>query len=56
MRPVVVPVASQRNGSSAAVVTIQGLMVVPSALDWNGPSGWYSQAYTWRADQSFSST
>ena len=46
----------QRNGSKAAFITIQGEIVVAVALAWNGPSGWYSQAWMSRADQSFRST
>jgi len=48
--------ALQRNGFSASNVTIQGEIVVAKLFDRNGPSGWYSQACTSRADQSFSST
>ena len=44
------------NGSSAAGVTIQGLIVVAVALAWNGPRGRYSQVWISRADQSFSKT
>ena len=34
----------------------QGLMDVANALAWKGPSGWYSQAWMSRADQSLRST
>ena len=32
----------------------RGEIVLPKFLDRNGPSGWYSQAWMSRADQSFS--
>jgi hypothetical protein len=38
------------------MVTIHGEIVVAKFLARNGPSGWYSQAWMSRADQSFSST
>jgi hypothetical protein len=37
-------------------VTIHGEMVVAKFLARNGPSGWYSQVWISRADQSLSST
>ncbi len=37
------------------MVTTQGDSVLPKFLDRNGPSGWYSQAWMSRADQSLSS-
>ncbi len=43
-----------RNGASASGVMIQGEIVVQKFLARNGPSGWYSQAWMSRADQSFS--
>ena len=42
-----------RNGASASSVTTQGEIVLPKFLDRNGPSGWYSQGWMSRADQSF---
>mmetsp|Transcript_16519 Transcript_16519/g.56181 ORF Transcript_16519/g.56181 Transcript_16519/m.56181 type:complete len:234 (-) Transcript_16519:553-1254(-) len=45
-----------RKGSSAAMGTTQGLMVVRKFFDPKGPSGTYSQRCTSRALQSFSST
>ncbi|MCY1444698.1 hypothetical protein D9M71_611820 [compost metagenome] len=35
-------------------MTTQGEMVVAKLFDRNGPSGWYSQAWISRADQSLS--
>ncbi len=46
--------AGQRYGASASGVMIQGLIVVQKLLARNGPSGWYSQPWMSRADQSFS--
>ena len=43
-----------RNGANASGVTTQALMVVQKLLPRNGPSGWYSQPWMSRADQSFS--
>ncbi len=43
-----------RNGASASGVTIQGEIVVAKLLARNGPSGWYSQPWMSRADQSLS--
>ncbi|MNE21661.1 hypothetical protein D3C80_1148310 [compost metagenome] len=45
---------AQRNGSRASAVTTHGEMVEMKLLDRNGPSGWYSQAWISRADQSLS--
>ena len=42
-----------RNGSSASMVTIHGEIVEAKFLARKGPSGWYSQAWMSRADQSF---
>jgi hypothetical protein len=44
------------EGPQRLGVTIQGEIVVALALAWNGPSGWYSQACTSRADQSLRRT
>ena len=38
------------------MVTTQGEMVEAKLLPRNGPSGWYSQAWMSRADQSLNST
>ena len=35
--------AQRRVDGQPLAVTSQGLIEVPKALDWNGPSGWYSQ-------------
>ena len=43
-----------RNGASASGVTTQGDTVEAKFLARNGPSGWYSQAWMSRADQSLS--
>ena len=43
-----------RYGASAAVVTTKGDTVVAKFFARNGPSGWDSQAWMSRADQSFS--
>ncbi len=50
------PAASHaaRYGASASRVTIQGEIVVAKFFARNGPSGWYSQAWMSRADQSLS--
>ena len=45
---------AMRNGASASAVTIQGEMLVWKFLARKGPSGWYSQAWMSRADQSLS--
>ena len=45
-----------RNGASASIVTTHGDSVVAKFFARKGPSGWYSQACTSRADQSLSST
>ncbi len=45
--------AGARNGSSASSVTTHGEIVVAKFFARNGPSGWYSQAWMSRADQSF---
>ena len=37
-------------------MTTHGEIVVPKFFDRNGPSGWYSQSWMSRADQSLSST
>ena len=42
------------NGASASAVTTHGETVVAKFLPRNGPSGWYSQAWMSRADQSLS--
>ena len=44
--------ARARNGASASSVTTQGEIVVEKFFPRKGPSGWYSQAWTSRADQS----
>ena len=44
-----------RNGASASSVTIHGEVVLAKFFDRNGPSGWYSQAWTSRALQSLNS-
>src|SRR6185295_864983 len=41
-----------RNGANASIVTIQGDSVLPKFFDRKGPSGWYSQGWMSRADQS----
>ena len=46
----------RRQRLAGSLKRTQGLIVVPKALDWNGPSGWYSQTCTSRADQSLRST
>ena len=46
--------AAMRNGASASGVTTHGEIVVAKFFARNGPSGWYSQAWMSRADQSFS--
>jgi hypothetical protein len=47
---------STRNGRTASSVTIHGEIDVAKLLARNGPSGWYSNAWMSRADQSSSST
>ena len=44
--------AGTRKGASASMVTTQGEMVLLKFLARNGPSGWYSQVWMSRADQS----
>src|SRR5687768_11450188 len=45
--------AATRKGSSASSVTIHGETLVAKFFARNGPSGWYSQLWMSRADQSF---
>ena len=53
-RPPAAAAAAARNGASASGVTTHGEIVVQKLFARNGPSGWYSQPWMSRADQSLS--